>query len=361
MSAPMPGLPVQMSVFEYFRNYLLLFYDIELPEIYFSPKPEIIPKGKIAFAVIPDYDYGSIYIANVDGKNITLFIKDIRIRGDIAWSPDGKEIAFVGPSPLPVDSRIYTVNMQGKIRILIQFSQMRVSSPLWSPDGKYIAFEATSYQKIEGDTTGMSDIRIGNTFYAEMESSIYLLNADGTNITKIMEDTGQPSWSPDGKNIIFVSYRESNYGNIQIMNIDGTNITTLVKGNYPAWSPNGKEIAFVSWIGDTKKAWSQQIFVINSEGGNLTMLTNFRKEELGEYNILKPTYSPNGQKIAFTIRRSRDAGKGYYTPYFELYINSDGTNLTKLAIDNIRRVMEYSRDISDVTLNRTVEEVALKD
>jgi len=333
-SVNIPWLPVPMSPLEYLRNYLLLFYDIELPRVSLSPGPEIIPKGKIAFAVIPDYDYGSIYIAEADGENITLFIKDIRIRGDIAWSPDGKKIAFVGSGRIPPDSRFYLVDMQGKIRTLAYLSLMHVDNLEWAPDGR-IVFEATVYQKIDGNTTGLSGMRIGNTFYAIVGSDIYIMNADGTNITKIIEKGSNPTWSPDGKYILFISEHEDEYGTVYIMNTnDGNMIKSPVQGNYPVWSPDGKKIAFVRSIPETEKIRVPQIFVINIDGSNLTMLTHFRSEDFvsGEYSIGELSYSPDGRKIAFTMGRWKDTGKGYFVRYSEIYImNADGTNLIRLA------------------------------
>lgn len=83
MFVPIPGMPVPMPALEYLRNYLLVVHGIELPRISLFPEPEIIPKGKIAFAVTLDHETG-IYIADSDGKNNTLLIKDIRIGEGLA-------------------------------------------------------------------------------------------------------------------------------------------------------------------------------------------------------------------------------------------------------------------------------------
>ena len=54
-----------------------------------------------------------------------------------------------------------------------------------------------------------------------------------------------PSWSPDGKKIAFVSYKDGN-PQIYVMNADGTNHTNMSgkdsNGLYPVWSPSGSKI-----------------------------------------------------------------------------------------------------------------------
>jgi len=322
MPFPIPGTPAPMSILEYLRNYLLLFYDIELPRISLSPEPEIIPKEKIAFAVIPDYDYGSIYIADANGKNITLFIKDIRIRGDLSWSPDGQNIAFIGIFKMQDNgNNIYVVNMQGKITQLTKIKEKSFQTLCWSPDGKKIVFDAAPNQKTEsGYTTG--------------EPDIYIMNANGTNITKIVEKGGTPVWSPDGKKIAFTSYREDDYGNIYIINIDDGNMTKLtIRGSYPTWSADGKKIAFVAGVEESERVWVPQIFTINIDGSNLTVLTHFRSEDFKEMGIKEISYSPDGKKIAFTIRSTRiEQERAGYTRYPQVYmINADGANLIRIA------------------------------
>jgi len=105
---------------------------------------------------------------------------------DIAWSPDGRKIAFSilerGP-PLRIrhaDSEIFVVNADGsELRNLTDNDRVYDENPVWSPDGRAIAF--------------LSD-RDGN-------SEIYLMNADGSdqrNVSQSPVEDFSPAWSPSG-------------------------------------------------------------------------------------------------------------------------------------------------------------------
>ena len=85
--------------------------------------------------------------------------------------------------------------------------------------------------------------------------NIWVMNADGSGQTRLTESGGsdyQPSWSPDGTQIIFASDRESDsyIDDIWVMDADGSNQTRLTEsGGYdyqPSWSPDGTQIVFVS-------------------------------------------------------------------------------------------------------------------
>jgi TolB protein len=207
--------------------------------------------------------------------------------------------------------------------------------------------------------------RIAFTSSRDGNTDIYVMNADGTGVTRLTDnpaDDRAPSWSPDGRRIAFASTRNGN-SEIYVMNADGTGVTRLTADAHndgdPAWC--GNRIAFTSdrylppfpdvyvmnddgsgvtrltidnTAFDRKPAWSPncdviaftkdpdgdvEIYVMNADGTGVTRLTN----SVG-YDE-DPAWSPDGTKIAFTSTRDGD-------PNREIYVmNADGTGATRLT------------------------------
>jgi TolB protein len=81
-----------------------------------------------------------------------------------------------------------------------------------------------------------------------------LMRPDGSELhelTRTEGNSGFPSWSPDGKRIVYRFWKESEYG-LRIMNLDDGSTTQLTTGfdNFPAWSPKGDLIAFTRFSED---------------------------------------------------------------------------------------------------------------
>jgi Tol biopolymer transport system component len=110
----------------------------------------------------------------------------------------------------------------------------------------------------------------------------------------------QPSFSPDGKKIVFVRHGEGVRGDLWTMNVDGSHKRRLtstagIDEVNPAWSPVGKEIAFT--VDHPVKL--SGIWVVTSNGTH--------RRRLAGGDAVQPTWSPDGEKIGFT---SSD-GKAY--------------------------------------------------
>jgi TolB protein len=169
-------------------------------------------------------------------------------------------------------------------------------NPDFSPDGREILF--TSYKRRNPDLYKRA---LSST--AEVPVS----NRKGLNITG--------TWSPDGSRIALALSKDGN-AEIYTLARDGSSPTRLTVNHAievsPVWSPDGSRIAFVS-----DRLGKPQIFIMDANGGNARRLTT-----AGAYNV-NPRWSPKGDKIAYA--RMNGGGFQIYT------INTDGTGDTQLT------------------------------
>ena len=159
---------------------------------------------------------------------------------------------------------------------------------------------------------------------------IYVMEPDGSNQTNLTNHDAMdfdPVWSPDGKEIAFVSNRENDMGGgqyIYLMAADGSGVkplSTMPDSKYPDWSPAGSQIAF-SHNGD--------IYVINTDGSGEKNLTN--SEGWNEH----PKFSPDGQLIAW--KKSSDDGNFIYV------MNADGSNPVQVTTGGEIYNLEWTVD-----------------
>jgi uncharacterized repeat protein (TIGR01451 family) len=194
-----------------------------------------------------------------------------------------------------------------------------------------LAFAETSFSVHVNDVQATGKIVFSSNRDGNKE--IYVMNADGTNQTRITNDPGAditPAWSPDGSKIAFSSNRSGNH-DIWVMNADGTNPVRLTSSpifeDAPDWSPDGTRIIFNRGLND-----SSDVFIMNADGSNQIQLTTWTRFD-GD-----PVFSPDGLKIAYSRQ---------YDPWDIVLINTDGsgfTNFTNSAVGQHNTTAAWSPD-----------------
>jgi Tol biopolymer transport system component len=116
-----------------------------------------------------------------------------------------------------------------------------------------------------------------------------------TNLTANDLPDSSPAWSPDGSRIAFSSEEEGRW-DVYVMQADGSDLARVVSdGTQPAWSPDGTRIAFAR-IANPEASPLSQIFVVTLSTGAVERITN---EEAG---AIQPAWSPGGTSIAYSSR-----------------------------------------------------------
>ena len=167
------------------------------------------------------------------------------------FSPDGKKIimSFAKDG----NSDIYTMNLENRIVNRITNHPSIDTSPSYSPDGKFITFNS--------DRSGFQQI--------------YVMKSDGSNVKRISFGKGlygTPVWSPRGDLIAFTKLHKGKFY-IGVMRTDGSGERLLTENYYqeaPSWSPNGRVLIFYR---ETKsnsegKGFSAKLWSIDLTGYN---------------------------------------------------------------------------------------------
>ncbi len=236
-----------------------------------------------------------IYVMNADGTNPQKIADDATWT---SWSKDGKRILFSRSGADKKTSDLFTVKRDGSDLRQLTRDAKRNSHPQFSPDGKKIVFTSTR----DSD-----------------KNQIYLMNADGTDVKRLTTDGAvgyfNPMWSPDRKRIVYYAEKGDQKDQIWTIKADGTNQARLTGGighnTFPSFSPDGKLIIF-----NSTRDGGQAIYTMNSaDGSNL--------KRFADVKSFFARYSPNGKKIAFIVG-------GF--PKNDVYIaKSDGSNQIKIT------------------------------
>lgn len=252
--------------------------------------------NKISFVSDRNGNY-DIYTIDPDGSNLEQITDTPWNEYSHTWSSDGKEIVYQSDEKSDPDMdeyymNIFKINSDGTGKVQLTNSEAGVYNgmPDLSPNGKQIVFVSNRESRDS--------------------HNLYIIDIDGNNLKKLTDSGAdynhfQPEFNHDGSEIAFSKYEI--YGPlsiINILNLKDSSIKEIENGaeatQTPTFSPDGRFIAFCSNLSDPVN------FLVNV--GTINLDTREVKELTTNGRSYNPSWSPDGKEIVYQFL-NEDTGK----------------------------------------------------
>ncbi len=303
------------------------FSPLDVFQLEYASDPQISPDGsQVVYVrssndIMTDSTRGNLWIVSADGRDHRPLLSGRDSFSSPRWSPDGTRLAYA--SSLEGSRQLYVRWMDTGQTALITNLTEAPQTMAWSPDGRWIAFTMhvpadtkplyPLPEKPEGAKWAEPVKVIEQTYYRSDGEGyldpgfthVFVVPATGGTPRQLthgeFNDGGSLSWMPDSKAIVFSANRSRNWrldprqSDVFRVSLDGE-LTRLTErdgpDDQPAVSPDGRLIAYVGFDEHKRGYENSILYVMNADGSNVRALTADFDRSVGN-----PVWHGNGDGV----------------------------------------------------------------
>jgi acylaminoacyl-peptidase len=307
-----------------------VFLAMDVFQLENASDPQISPDGKrIVYVrnfadIMADRRRSNLWTVDFEGSNHRPLTTGIENAASPRWSPDATRIAYV--SNAGGSRQLHVRWMDTGQTAMITHLTASPGGIAWSPDGRWIAFsmmvpeESVGFAKMPAKPKSAEWAAppkvIDKLLYRSNTagyipygySHLFVVPSEGGTPRQITSGAynhrGTPAWTPDGESLLFSANRNEDWdrepreSEIYQVSVQTGEVVQLT-GRYgpdhsPVVSPDGKRIAYLGYDDQHMCSQITRLYVMNRDG-------NDKRELLPELDrgIARPTWSGNGKGIYF--------------------------------------------------------------